>query len=490
MRSVRIVLSGGLSLLIVAASIARGGEAAGQSPESGDCPCCHSTSSCPAPRCPDSSSRGISACQGSQIKLGGVTPAIIIQEEEEELLGLAAEPEADCCKKAGACDSKSDCCRKGTVASRPFGVELELEFSSLTMGKPCREKACTAQTCPGEKTTATLTAHTVQSCQKNCSAGCSAEGQCDRACGACAASHDQAAVCHDPAGCCTKGSCKTACPESAHAETRAHQHHGETAKALLELMERLGPSLLEGTEFEFAAPPAGLVPEFSARPLSIREQLVEHIRELEADGFEVECDASCPTSTGYPQVESFRCINHAPSMDDAAALADGQYVAASVEALREAAETLERTAANLERHNLYEPSDATRELAGNLRLEGRRMQQAYSEASAHESEMNSVRTGHPVDGLICTVSAPTSEMPLSATPLNFLCGFGLEESPRHLDPHEMKVLVEEFRLLTSRHARPKPRPDDLKALVEELRAMRESLGQGAEAEAHSPAMQR
>ena len=52
-----------------------------------------------------------------------------------------------------------------------------------------------------------------------------------------------------------------------------------------------------------------------------------------------------------------------------------------------AAETLERTAAELERHDLYDSADLTREMAGHLRLESRQRQRLERESLEGKSKI-------------------------------------------------------------------------------------------------------
>jgi hypothetical protein len=232
--------------------------------------------------------------------------------------------------------------------------------------------------------------------------------------------------------CCAEG--KQACKSGECGEQVARHgksRDGEAAKVLLEVLDRIGPSVLEGTTFDCDVCPLGNPADACIQPRSIRQQLVEYVHNLEAENCcdETDCsdecgeevtvpiacglagDAPCPpcpvvpyaAPPGSPYATAPAVPGYAPPTPYYAM----PYVAypaaapqdAAISALRDAAETLERTAAQLERHNLYDSSDLTREMAGHLRHESRRLQRLGNEASGKGPEVET--TMHRESGKHC-----------------------------------------------------------------------------------------
>jgi hypothetical protein len=182
--------------------------------------------------------------------------------------------------------------------------------------------------------------------------------------------------------------------------------HGETAKVILELMETLGRSVLDGTVFQ-KPDEAGQewLRELSADgQVSPREALIQFIRHLEAqqaqaaerqeEEFEVDfashplvinggacscplqgcscpseghdCPAECAECRDFPSdgCASSGCADHPPSLAGCGG--------SEVEVLREMSSHLEMAANELERREIYHRADQLREVAGQLRQDARR----------------------------------------------------------------------------------------------------------------------
>ena len=375
----------GVALSLVAVSAARGEE--GSEParaESGDCPCCESTTHCPVLRAAETTVAKTPACGKSLscpgMKLGGVTPRIIVSEKEECLLGLTASGEPDCCKGSNCCAESATACKgKSEKCHKPQQVAIELELecgAKVAANSACCEKDCTAA---NGKSACCETACTKAACTKT--AGCKASCEsvtakhpsgCDNEAFTFFVGHSETGHCGEGCACADKCQCaKNAQAGSCCSERKAKsttsdcpsRHFGrdteQTAKALAELMERLGPSLIEGTEFErvpsFQAP----TPESFDRPVSIREELVDYIR----------CLAAGEEPTEEVAAEIICTDNEC--QDTVAATVHEREEA--VHSLRQAAMVLDQTAAELERNNLYDASDRTRELANQLRQKGRHL---------------------------------------------------------------------------------------------------------------------
>jgi hypothetical protein len=190
---------------------------------------------------------------------------------------------------------------------------------------------------------------------------------------------------------------------------------------LLEVLDRIGPSVLEGTAFDNESCPAKCATGYGEIPQSIRQQLVEYVHMLEAEdacaseecteicdedemfpiGHTIAVDPPCPPCPVVPYAMPTPNPYAAPPQAYASPPAyypPAPYVAtavpcpaaghnAAISALRDAAETLERTAAQLERHDLYDSADLTREMAGQLRLESRQLQRLERESLEGKSKI-------------------------------------------------------------------------------------------------------
>lgn len=401
MKLFRSMCTWGVALLLVAVSVARGEE--GSEParaESGDCPCCESTTHCPVLRAAETTVAKTPACGKSLscpgMKLGGVTPRIIIAEEEECLLEQVVSAEPDCCKEANCCAESATACKgKSEKCHKPQQVAIELELecgAKVASNSPCCEKSCTAA---NGKSACCETACTKAACTKT--AGCKASCEsvtakhpsgCDNEAFTFFVGHSETGHCGESCACADKCQCAknaqagSCCSERTAKSTTSDcpsRHFGrdteQTAKALAELMERLGPSLIEGTEFERVPSP-----ESFDRPVSIREELVNYMRCLAAGeepteeevAAEVICtDNECQDTVGDTEHERVQ----------------------AVESLREAAFILDQTAAKLEQHNLYDASDRTRELANQLRQKGRHLRMIGTESVRIEAVPASCQEG-------------------------------------------------------------------------------------------------
>lgn len=161
---------------------------------------------------------------------------------------------------------------------------------------------------------------------------------------------------------CKHGECsKRSAANGSHepASTQAN----ETARAVLEIMDALGRSVIEGTEFE-PAPVEQLeeIPAPLSDPSDIREALVKYIHALEAQHVS-EASASTETDEGEVWVHD-EPVDVKPTADDA------------VVALRETSRSLDEAASQLEALELYERADQVRSLAQELRHDARRMKTA------------------------------------------------------------------------------------------------------------------
>lgn len=289
---------------------------------------------------------------------------------------------------------------------KPCGLAIELDLD--LDGKSAADKDKSQRGC-SEELRANLC--TEDSIATKCATG---TDKC------CAEVTDADHVCAD-----AKTPCRVA--ETAKPAHRRKVSDGEAAKVLIEILDRLGPSALEGTAFDVEACSANDTAKRGGRSRSIRRELVEYVNQLEAedacvDTPCVDCreeapaapiardfvvDLPCPPCPVMPYATCPYPAPPAPSgfsAPNVALYGAGPPVfsgpmygapapkSAAVEVLREAAETLERTAAELERHNLYDSSDLTREMAGHLRLEGRRLQRHECEAAEDQAEVQT--TGH------------------------------------------------------------------------------------------------
>lgn len=160
---------------------------------------------------------------------------------------------------------------------------------------------------------------------------------------------------------CQSGSC----PQSEEAKQQAahtRDHANETARAVLEIMDALGHSVIAGTEFEPApeAAPEEL-PTPLAEPTDIRAALMKYIRALETQR--------------AAEVQEAATVNIS---DEAILVSDLQVspesgVVVVVDALRDSSMVLDEAASQLESLELYERADQVRALAQELRHDARRM---------------------------------------------------------------------------------------------------------------------
>lgn len=198
--------------------------------------------------------------------------------------------------------------------------------------------------------------------------------------------------------------------------------HGETAKVILELMETLGRSVLDGTVFQKPGQAdQDWLKELSADgQVSPREALIQYIRHLEAQEeqartrqaeqvVELEVDfvshplligkspCSCPANececpsacrdcpAEYAECRDcpgdscpcLQCADQAPCLSN--------DPASEVDVLREMSVHLEMAANELERREIYHRADQLRDVAGQLRQDARRSSLARATRKTHST---------------------------------------------------------------------------------------------------------
>lgn len=302
----------------------------------------------------------------------------------------------------------------------------------------CTQTECAATTCaksPGQcakKTNCTAARCEKSACAKSecaksecgaeeCSSGVAAVEA--KACGACpasvvAATDGTATACSAEQKDCEQGravagaTCRSAgCEAKRAVKDRLPVRPNETAKVILELMETLGRSVLDGTEFQHAEE---LQTVFDAAPVSTRDALVQLIRSLEAEREACEAAGACATAceeeivVDRPPFAEFVARSRAeaaphhhheappipagrrpwqpawdgpgwgmgavmppPPMHAMYAASNGAYD--NVAALRSTSELLDQEAAGLEHRRLFEQADQLRELAQRLRQQAREL---------------------------------------------------------------------------------------------------------------------
>jgi hypothetical protein len=166
-------------------------------------------------------------------------------------------------------------------------------------------------------------------------------------------------------------------------KTSTELKQGEAAKVILELMDTLGRSVLDGTVFEKPSEvDAQWLKDLGDSQATPREALIQYIRALESQQEQARQQAAheadehaaeevIPVSAeeidlGEPQ----KATEEVGEID--AHLVDDQHD--EVESLRGSSEELEQLANRLERRENYLRADQVRELAGQLRLDARRIQ--------------------------------------------------------------------------------------------------------------------
>jgi hypothetical protein len=159
------------------------------------------------------------------------------------------------------------------------------------------------------------------------------------------------------AGTCTAATCPHACPQIAGSPCAEECRQGhdlkpdEAAQVILEIMERLGGSRLEGTYFQRAD---ALDPELArgvtGPAASPRQAIIQHIRALEA---------SHKQQPKQVTIEAEVVCAPAPLSHD------------KIEVLRGVCENLDNVANMLERSNLYDRADQVRRLSTELRAQAR-----------------------------------------------------------------------------------------------------------------------
>lgn len=162
---------------------------------------------------------------------------------------------------------------------------------------------------------------------------------------------------------CKQGSCPRSCEGKKTEQAVAREPANETARAVLEIMDALGHSVIAGTEFE---PSEDTVPEELptplAEPANIRAALIKYIHALEAQhaAEEAECAATVNISDEIPIPHETNSEPESPADD-------------VVHALRESSVALDEAASQLEALEFYERADQVRAMAQELRHDARRM---------------------------------------------------------------------------------------------------------------------
>jgi hypothetical protein len=184
---------------------------------------------------------------------------------------------------------------------------------------------------------------------------------------------------------------RTASADHTHRELELGQ--GEAAKVILELMETLGRSVLDGTVFQKPSPAdEQWLKELDANQVSPREALIQYIRALEAHERKTsELQQPPLAELPAPQVAELPDERISLVAEEIEIGIDGDDARGEddqseddqddeVESLRLASEELETLANRLERKNNYLRADQVRDLANQLRFDARRVQQGDVEA--------------------------------------------------------------------------------------------------------------
>jgi len=153
------------------------------------------------------------------------------------------------------------------------------------------------------------------------------------------------------------------CPGPHASETSNSVQANETARAVLDIMDALGRSVIEGTEFE---PETVTIPEELPTPLSapadIRSALIKYIHALEAERNSTGASSPLPVASDVIGGEVWVQDEAPPAVPDDV-----------VNALRQSSWSLDEAAAQLEMLELYDRADQVRSLAQELRHDARRM---------------------------------------------------------------------------------------------------------------------
>lgn len=164
----------------------------------------------------------------------------------------------------------------------------------------------------------------------------------------------------------------------------------KTVKELVDLMESLGPGVLENSVFNSpSASVAGTEP-------NLRQELAQNLQVLEASDSVQDNGISTDPDAGNPwyDVESGGL-----SLVEANTDPEGtKNISVRIDALRNSAEQLDLVANQLERRDLYYQSDQLRELAAQLRADARNARIALMAQPGVEAELPEVESSEvPLD---------------------------------------------------------------------------------------------
>ncbi|MBX3414514.1 MAG: hypothetical protein KF708_17640 [Pirellulales bacterium] len=231
-------------------------------------------------------------------------------------------------------------------------------------------------------------------CEKSCArktdecAGCPA-GEC-KAGGECV-KHKKLA--HKECKRCKDGNCPLSF-ERNKSTASPRDPASETARAVLEIMDTLGHSVIAGTEFEpTATPTPEELPSPLTEPADIRAALVKYIRALESE-----------RTAGVRETSATVNISDQPIVVSEMTTPAESSPADTVDALRESSMALDDAASQLEALELYERADQVRALAQALRHDARRLKSGGRVVHAR-------RHAVPVVEPICNEGCPEEALP-------------------------------------------------------------------------------
>ena len=222
--------------------------------------CCKNSAGCPTTVAADA--------KQCDIVLGGVRPRIVIEEEEESLLGINLDSsESPCCHESTECpvlkaaQQAKSAAKRTNKKPRAVAIRVHFDFSGESSAVNCTSQC---NCCEGDIRAVISTDACAAKCTRNASKCCT----------------DSAGV----SGCCAEGTkAHTSCDTSENVTHHGKVRDGEAAKVLLEVLDRIGPSVLEGTAFDNESCPAKCATGHGEIPRSIRQQLVEYVHMLEAE---------------------------------------------------------------------------------------------------------------------------------------------------------------------------------------------------------------
>jgi hypothetical protein len=218
--------------------------------------------------------------------------------------------------------------------------------------------------------------------------------------------------------------------DGAATETHASElKQGEAAKVILELMDTLGRSVLDGTVFEKPTEvDAQWLKDLDASQTTPREALIQYIRALEAQ--EEQCHRCTADQAAHrtsdEEVVTFTAgeIEIGAPLEASVEEEDEEEEYADdvddeqdeIESLRDAGEELDELANRLERRDNYLRADQVRELAAQLRFDARRVR---SPEMAEMAEMIPPGASFPVGGPFPVGNMLPPQMPFFPPPTSY-----------------------------------------------------------------------